>query len=62
MVGLKHAKIFYAAMEAVAIKLINEGADNYFIGNAQVLRKLEALDYLYKKLKSQYRLDPTWSM
>lgn len=48
-------------MEAVAIKLINEGADNYFIGNAQVLRKLEALDYLYKKLKSQYRLDPTWS-
>lgn len=28
-------------MEAVAIKLINEGADNYFIGNAQVLRKLK---------------------
>ena len=27
-----------------AIKLVNEAADKYFVGNAQLLRKLEAME------------------
>lgn len=42
--GSKRAKILYAEGEAEAIKLVNEAADKYFVGNAQVLRKLEALE------------------
>ena len=34
----------HAQGEAEAIKLVNEAADKYFIGNAQLLRKLEALE------------------
>jgi len=30
--------------ESEAIKLVNEAADKYFIGNAQVLRKLQAME------------------
>jgi regulator of protease activity HflC (stomatin/prohibitin superfamily) len=30
--------------EAEAIKLVNEAAEKYFVGNAQVLRKLQALE------------------
>jgi hypothetical protein len=30
--------------EAEAIRLVNEAAEKYFIGNAQVLRKLEAVE------------------
>ena len=42
--GIKQAKILAAEGEAQAIKLVNEAADLYFIGNAQVLRKLEAVE------------------
>jgi regulator of protease activity HflC (stomatin/prohibitin superfamily) len=42
--GYKQAKILHAEGEAEAIKLVNEAADKYFIGNAQLLRKLEALE------------------
>ena len=42
--GIKQAKILAAEGEAQAIKLVNEAADMYFIGNAQVLRKLEAVE------------------
>jgi regulator of protease activity HflC (stomatin/prohibitin superfamily) len=42
--GIKQAKILQAEGEAQAIKLVNEAADTYFIGNAQLLRKLEALE------------------
>lgn len=42
--GYKQAKILHAEGEAEAIKLVNEAADEYFIGNAQQLRKLEALE------------------
>ncbi len=42
--GYKRAKILHAEGEAEAIKLVNEAADKYFIGNAQLLRKLEALE------------------
>ena len=42
--GFKQSKILHAEGEAEAIKLVNEAADKYFIGNAQLLRKLEALE------------------
>lgn len=42
--GYKRAKILHAEGEAEAIKLVNEAADLYFIGNAQLLRKLEAME------------------
>ncbi len=42
--GYRQSKILHAQGEAEAIKLVNEAADKYFIGNAQLLRKLEALE------------------
>ena len=42
--GSKRAKILQAEGEAEAIKMVNEAAEEYFIGNAQVLRKLEAVE------------------
>ncbi|MEW5758779.1 MAG: SPFH domain-containing protein [Candidatus Omnitrophota bacterium] len=42
--GVKQARILEAEGEAEAIKLVNEAAEKYFIGNAQVLRKLEAVE------------------
>jgi regulator of protease activity HflC (stomatin/prohibitin superfamily) len=42
--GIKQAKILAAEGEALAIKLVNEAAEQYFVGNAQVLRKLETVE------------------
>ncbi len=42
--GDKQAKILRAEGEAAAIKLVNEAAEKYFIGNAQLLRKLQAVE------------------
>ncbi|WP_228237734.1 SPFH domain-containing protein [Allomuricauda sp. M10] len=42
--GYKRAKILHAEGEAEAIKLVNEAADKFFIGNAQILRKLQAVE------------------
>jgi len=42
--GIKQARILEAEGEAMAIKLVNEAAEHYFVGNAQVLRKLEAVE------------------
>jgi regulator of protease activity HflC (stomatin/prohibitin superfamily) len=42
--GAKQAQILRAEGEAQAIALVNEAADKYFIGNAQLLRKLEATE------------------
>jgi regulator of protease activity HflC (stomatin/prohibitin superfamily) len=42
--GIRQAKILEAEGEAQAIKLVNEAADKYFIGNAQLLRRLEAVE------------------
>jgi len=42
--GIKQAKILAAEGEAQAIQLVNEAANTYFVGNAQLLRKLEALE------------------
>lgn len=42
--GVKQANILRAEGEAEAIRLVNEAANRYFTGNAQVLRKLEAIE------------------
>jgi regulator of protease activity HflC (stomatin/prohibitin superfamily) len=42
--GIKQARILQAEGESEAIRLVNEAAERYFIGNAQVLRKLEAVE------------------
>jgi regulator of protease activity HflC (stomatin/prohibitin superfamily) len=42
--GIKQARILKAEGEAEAIKLVNEAAEKYFIGNAQILRRLEAAE------------------
>ena len=42
--GIKQARILAAEGEAQAIQLVNEAADKYFVGNAQMLRKLEAME------------------
>ncbi len=42
--GVRQAKILEAEGEAQAIKLVNEAADKYFVGNAQLLRRLIAVE------------------
>ncbi|MFA5010943.1 MAG: SPFH domain-containing protein [Ignavibacteria bacterium] len=42
--GFKQSKILQAEGEAEAIKLVNEAADKFFTGNAQLLKKLETLE------------------
>lgn len=42
--GVKQASILHAEGDAEAIRLVNEAANKYFIGNAQLLRKLQALE------------------
>ena len=46
--GVRQAKILEAEGEAQAIKLVNEAAEHYFIGNAQLLRKLQAMETALK--------------
>ena len=43
--GIKQARILAAEGEAEAIRLVNEAAEHYFVGNAQVLRKLETVEH-----------------
>ncbi len=42
--GYRQAKILHAEGDAASIKLVNEAADKYFIGNAQLLKKLETVE------------------
>jgi regulator of protease activity HflC (stomatin/prohibitin superfamily) len=42
--GIRQAKILAAEGEAEAIRLVNESAEKYFVGNAQLLRKIEATE------------------
>jgi regulator of protease activity HflC (stomatin/prohibitin superfamily) len=42
--GVRQAKVLEAQGEAEAIKLINEAAEKYFVGNAQLLRKLQTVE------------------
>jgi len=46
--GFRQAKILSAEGEAEAIRLVNEAAEKYFIGNAQILRKIEAVETALK--------------
>src|SRR3989339_27585 len=39
--GYRQAKILQAEGDAAAIKLVNEAADKYFVGNSQLLKRLE---------------------
>ena len=41
--GIRQARILQAEGEAEAIRLVNEAAEKYFVGNAQILKKLETL-------------------
>jgi regulator of protease activity HflC (stomatin/prohibitin superfamily) len=47
--GVRQAQILRAEGEAEAIRLVNEAANKYFIGNAQLLRKLEAVERALKE-------------
>jgi regulator of protease activity HflC (stomatin/prohibitin superfamily) len=42
--GIRQARILAAEGEAEAIRLVNEAAEKYFIGNAQLLKRLEAME------------------
>ena len=42
--GVRQAKILEAQGESEAIRLVNEAAEKYFVGNAQILRRLQALE------------------
>jgi len=46
--GIKEAKILEAQGQAEAIKLVNEAANKYFIGNAQLLKRLETVENALK--------------
>lgn len=47
--GYKRAKVLHAEGEAEAIKLVNVAADEFFTGNAQLLKKLETLEIALKE-------------
>ena len=42
--GIRQARILQAQGEAEAIRLVNEAAEKYFIGNAQLLRRLKTVE------------------
>jgi regulator of protease activity HflC (stomatin/prohibitin superfamily) len=42
--GFRQSKILEAEGEAQAIKLVNEAANQYFVGNAQLLKRLETME------------------
>ena len=43
--GVRQARILQAQGEAEAIQLVNEAAEKYFIGNAQLLKRLETAQF-----------------
>ena len=47
--GIKQAAILKAEGEAQAIALVNEAAEKYFIGNAQLLRKVQMVETALKE-------------
>jgi len=42
--GIRQARILAAEGEAEAIRLVNESANKYFVGNAQLLKRIEATE------------------
>jgi regulator of protease activity HflC (stomatin/prohibitin superfamily) len=43
--GIRQARILQAQGEAEAIRLVNEAADRYFVGNSQLLKRLETAQF-----------------
>jgi regulator of protease activity HflC (stomatin/prohibitin superfamily) len=43
--GIKQARILQAQGEAEAIQLVNEAANKYFVGNSQLLKRLETVQF-----------------
>ena len=46
--GIKQARILEADGEAQAIKLVNEAANQYFVGNAQLLKRIQMIEEALK--------------
>src|SRR5208282_3610136 len=46
--GIRQAEILKAEGEAQAIQLVNEAADRYFVGNAQLLRRLQTVEEAFR--------------
>lgn len=46
--GIRQARILQAEGDAEAIRLVNEAGNKYFIGNAQLLKKLETVQIALK--------------
>jgi len=51
--GVRQANILQAEGEAEAIRLVNEAANKYFVGNAQLLKRLETVE---KSLKDNTKV------
>ena len=47
--GIKQGKILQAEGEAESIRLVNEAANKFFIGNAQLLKRLETVQTAFEK-------------
>jgi len=47
--GIRQARILQAGGEAEAIQLVNEAANKYFVGNAQLLKRLETAQAALEK-------------
>jgi regulator of protease activity HflC (stomatin/prohibitin superfamily) len=47
--GIKQAAILRAEGEAQAIQLVNEAAEKFFVGNAQLLRRIQAMEVSLKE-------------
>lgn len=47
--GIRQARILQAEGEAEAIRLVNEAANKYFVGNAQLLRRLQTVETALKE-------------
>jgi len=47
--GIKQARILEAEGEAEAIQLVNEAANKYFVGNAQLLKRLDTVQNSLEK-------------
>jgi regulator of protease activity HflC (stomatin/prohibitin superfamily) len=46
--GIKQAEILKAEGESQAIKLVNEAAEQFFVGNAQLLRRIQMIEEALK--------------
>lgn len=47
--GVRQARILQSEGEAEAIRLVNEAANKYFVGNAQLLKRLETMENALKE-------------